>query len=96
MFRNLEGAPVESHHERLVKDKIVFTNWSTDLRTPVMERSFLSSTVTRWSVSVLNTEKMSLVHMSDWRTKDGCELTIIYDRWWWCPRKWVVIALIPD
>ena len=35
------------------------THWSTDFRTPVMERSFLSSTVTRWTVRVLNTEKIS-------------------------------------
>lgn len=35
------------------------THWSTDLSTPVMERSFLSSTVTLWSVSVLKTEKIS-------------------------------------
>lgn len=35
------------------------THWSTDLRVPVMERSFFSSTVTLWSVSVLNTEKIN-------------------------------------
>lgn len=35
------------------------THWSTDLRVPVIDRSFLSSTVTRWSVKVLNTEKIS-------------------------------------
>lgn len=33
--------------------------WSTDLRTPVIDRSFFSSTVTVWSVKVLKTEKMS-------------------------------------
>ena len=36
------------------------THWSTDFKTPVIERSFLSSTVTVWSVSVLKSEKMSL------------------------------------
>lgn len=35
------------------------TYWSTDFNTPVMARSFFSSTVTVWSVSVLNSEKMS-------------------------------------
>lgn len=36
-------------------------HWSTDLSVPVIDRSFLSSTVTRWSVSVLKTEKMSYI-----------------------------------
>jgi hypothetical protein len=35
------------------------TDWSTDLRTPVIIKSFFSSTMTVWSVSVLNTEKIS-------------------------------------
>lgn len=34
-------------------------HWSTDLSCPVMARSFLSSTVSSWSWSVLRTEKMS-------------------------------------
>lgn len=38
---------------------LMLRNWSTDLRVPTIDRSFLSSTVTSWSVSVLNTEKMS-------------------------------------
>lgn len=35
------------------------TYWSTDFSTPVIARSFFSSTVTFWSVRVLKTEKMS-------------------------------------
>jgi len=71
MLRNLRGAKCETSLRVLNKGQDEFTDWSTDLRTPVIERSFFNSTVTRWSVSVLNTEKMSLVHMSDWRAKDG-------------------------
>jgi hypothetical protein len=40
-------------------EKYIGTNWSTDFRTPVIDKSFLSSTVTVWSVRVLKTEKMS-------------------------------------
>ena len=35
------------------------TYWSTDFKTPVIERSFFSSAVTVWSVRVSKTEKMS-------------------------------------
>lgn len=35
------------------------TNWSTDFSTPVIRRSFFSSTMTVWSVRVLKTEKIS-------------------------------------
>ena len=43
----------------LRRARVTPTHWSTDLSVPVMERSFLSSTVTLWSVSVLKSEKMS-------------------------------------
>jgi hypothetical protein len=60
MFRNLTkhrvSAPASHGAESSRKRG---THWSTDLSVPVIARSFLSSTVTRWSVSVLKTEKMS-------------------------------------
>lgn len=59
IFKNLHDTTTKAVSlglERVSRGK---RNWSTDLRTPVMERSFLSSTVTVWSVKVLNTEKMS-------------------------------------
>lgn len=34
------------------------TGWSTDLNTPVIRGSFLSSAMTVWSVRVLKTEKI--------------------------------------
>lgn len=54
MLRNL-GARVSSRRG----GRCMGTYWSTDLSVPMMDRSFLSSTVTSWSVSVLKTEKMS-------------------------------------
>ena len=58
----------------------VETDWSTDLSVPLMWRSFLSSTVTSWSVSVLKTEKMSYASTRFISTAsehlDGDELTI--------------------
>ena len=56
MFRNLHSPHESGKHEEGGWGQ---TYWSTDLRVPVMERSFLSSTVTLWSVSVLNTEKIN-------------------------------------
>ncbi len=48
--------------------RVCILNWSTDFKTPVMQRSFLSSTVTLWSVKVLNTEKMSYdgMNLDEW------------------------------
>lgn len=50
-----------SHQWIRSRSRVVFggTHWSTDLSWPVMARSFLSSTVSSWSWSVLRTEKIS-------------------------------------
>lgn len=54
MLRNLKIKRSDDDREADTR-----TYWSTDLRTPVMDRSFFSSTVTVWSVRVLNNEKIS-------------------------------------
>jgi len=54
IFKNLQ-AVIQARKD----NSFLVAYWSTDFRTPVIERSFFNSTVTFWSVRVLNTEKMS-------------------------------------
>lgn len=55
MFRNL--CRLESVYALVIG--LESTHWSTDLSTPVIDKSFFSSTVTSWSVNVLNTENIN-------------------------------------
>ena len=51
--------PLNPWHQECYTFEQITTYWSTDFKTPVIERSFFNSTVTVWSVRVLKTEKMS-------------------------------------
>ena len=75
MFRNLQYIRYRWYSVN-VETKCGPTDWSTDFKTPVIERSFFSSTVTVRSVSVLKTENMSFALFSHVLASESNNFTI--------------------